>query len=91
MARSVSEAVAADDMRDALKAMAAKLAADFELADPSVSAQVAGQLRQVLKDLQALPVAKGVPKRDELRDRREARRTAPPVAPDAAKGGRKRG
>ena len=92
MARSVSEAAASGDIRATYEAIRDDLAKKLDGAPPAVAAQIAGQLRAVLKDLAAMPAAKVVPKRDDLRARREARRRAgaAAVAP-AAKGGRKRG
>lgn len=92
MAPSVSEAAKSGDVRATYEAMRDKLATDLDGADPAIAAQISGQLRQVLKDLQAMPSAKGVPKRDDLRKRREARRVAASTPePDPAKGGVKRG
>ena len=86
---SVAAAAASGDQRAALEAMRDKLAADMELADPAVVAQIAGQLRATLKDLAALPPAAGGSKTDEVRARREARRRAgAKAAPAAGRGGR---
>jgi len=65
--------LASDDPRVALKALQRKLAADMTLAEPSVSAQIAGQLRQVLKDLAALPGEESESPADEIAKRRAAR------------------
>lgn len=55
--------------RDGLEALRDKLAADLEAAEPSVSAQIAGQLRQVLRELDELPVAGGKSARERFADR----------------------
>ena len=92
MARSVSDSAASGDIRATYEALRDDLAKKLELAEPAVAAQIAGQLRAILKDLAAMPAAKVVPKRDDLRARREARRVAgAPAVARAAKGGRKRG
>lgn len=91
MARSVSEAAASGDVRAVLEAMRDDLAVKLERAEPAVAAQLAGQLRAIVKDLAAMPAAKVVPKRDDLRARREARRVAGAAAESpASKGGRQR-
>jgi hypothetical protein len=59
--------------REALEALRDELAAKFEEASTGVSAQIASQLRQVLKDLAELPDGKRVTKADELAARRRAR------------------
>ena len=75
-----------------MEAMRDDLAEKLERAEPAVAAQLAGQLRAIVKDLAAMPAAKVVPKRDDLRARREARRVAGAAAePPATKGSRKRG
>jgi hypothetical protein len=89
---SFAQVAATGDMRKTLEALRDHLAFKLDRADPAVAAQIAGQLRQVLKDLQALPAPKGGSKRDEAREKREARRVAAAApVPAAPKGGRKRG
>ncbi len=88
----VAEAAASGDYRTTLEAIRDQLAHQLERAEPAVAAQIAGQLRQTLKDLAQLPPAKGGSKLDEVRARREARRGAGAApASDAGRGGRKRG
>jgi hypothetical protein len=74
-----------------LEAIRDQLAAQLELAEPAVAAQIAGQLRATLKDLAALPAVKEGSKLDEVKQRREARRrAAAKAAPAASRGGRQR-
>lgn len=68
-APSIETDLLSDDPRTSLNALRRKLAADLMVAEPSVSAQIAGQLRQVLTQLAALPKAEGSVV-DELADRR---------------------
>lgn len=92
MARTVSEAATTGDVRATLEAVRDKLAAQLDAADPAVAAQISGQLRQVLKDLQALPAPKGGSKREDAKDKRAARRRAATASePAPAKGSRQRG
>lgn len=88
----VATAAASGDQRATLEAIRDQLAGQLEKAPPAVAAQIAGQLRQTLKDLAALPAEKKGSKLDEVKQRREARRRAaatPP--PGAGRGGRQRG
>lgn len=55
--------------REGLEALRDKLAADLEVAEPSVSAQIAGQLRQVLRELDEVPAAGGKSARERFADR----------------------
>jgi hypothetical protein len=80
---SLSGAVGSGDRRQALEAMRDALAAAMELAEPSVMAQLAGQLRQVLRELDELPASEGKSKRDELADRRKNRRAKAAVSAPA--------
>lgn len=71
--------LASDDAAVALEALQRKLAADLEVAPPAVSAQIAGQLRQVIKDRAALgPKVRSLV--DELADKRAARESEADVA-----------
>ena len=84
----VADAAASGDYRATLEAIRDQLAHQLERADPAVAAQIAGQLRQTLKDLAALPARKEGSKLDEVRARREARRgAAATAAPGAGRGG----
>ncbi len=85
----MAEAAASGDYRATLEAIRDQLAHQLERAEPAVAAQIAGQLRQTLKDLAQLPPVKGGSKTDEVRARREARRVAgAKAAPGAGRGGR---
>jgi hypothetical protein len=65
-----------DDLRVRLVALRDELTEALTAADVAVKAQLAGQLRAVLKDLAGLPVEDGeVSKADELESRRKARRS----------------
>lgn len=70
----VSSGLTATDPRQNLEALRDILAAALVAADPSVQAQIAGQLRAVYKDLAALPAEKKASKLDELAARRAASR-----------------
>jgi hypothetical protein len=84
------EAVKAGDRRRTLEELAATLAAHLDAADGSVAAQIAGQYRQVLKDLADLPPETVVkPKKDELRERRQARSRSATAKAGAAAGKQK--
>ena len=88
---AVADAAATGDQRATLEALRDHLAGQLELCEPAVAAQIAGQLRQVLKDLAAIPAAREGSKLDEVRARREARRgAAAKAAPAAGGGGRQR-
>lgn len=66
--------VQSDDRRRALVAVRDALAAAMQAADPAVQAQLAGQLRAVLKDISDLPtVAAGSPL-EAAKQQRAARR-----------------
>ena len=54
---AVLDAAQSGDQRKVLEAMRDTLAAAMDAADPAVQAQLAGQLRQVVKELAALPPA----------------------------------
>lgn len=86
---SVFDAARSGDQRALLEAIRDQLAADMARAEPAVVAQIAGQLRQVVKDLAALPPTREGSKTDEVKARREARRrAAAQAAPAAGRGGR---
>jgi hypothetical protein len=72
-ALTFTEAVKAGH-REALEAMRDKLAADMELAEPAVVAQIAGRLQAVLKELADLEVPTEVSPSDELAARLARRR-----------------
>jgi hypothetical protein len=74
-ARKTVAAAVKVGQREGLEAMRDSLAAALDVADPAVKAQIAGQLRAVIKDLAALPAVEvEVSASDQLRARREARR-----------------
>lgn len=56
--------------RQALEAMRDKLAADMEIAEPAVVAQIAGRLQAVLNELADLGAGEEVSRLDELAKRR---------------------
>lgn len=62
------------DRRLALETLRDSLAAKLDGADASVIAQISGQYRQTLAELDLLAPADATSKRDELRARRDARR-----------------
>jgi uncharacterized NAD(P)/FAD-binding protein YdhS len=81
--------LASDDAAVALEALQRKLAADLAVAPASVSAQIAGQLRQVIKDRQALgPKVRSVV--DDLADRRQNRESAAEVVARPKRRGQQR-
>ena len=55
--------------RDGLIALRDKLASAIEVAEPSVVAQLAGQLRSTLKELDELPDGKGKSARERFSER----------------------
>jgi hypothetical protein len=72
--------------RDDLELIRVELFAALTEADVAVKAQVAGQLRQVIKDLAALgEPAKEMSKADELASRRASRRSDAADSPPAPK------
>lgn len=86
--QSFSETVKSGTYRESLEALRDKLAVDMEGVDSKVVAQVAAQLRAVLKEIAGLPDAKVVSKADELARRREARLSAADPSASAAGEGR---
>lgn len=89
---SVAAVAALGDTRKTLEALRDKLAGQLDACEPAVAAQISGQLRQVLKDLQALPAPKGGSTRENAKQKRQARRsTAAATQPAPAKGVRHRG
>jgi hypothetical protein len=57
------------DRRERLEAIRDQLTAAMSSAEPSVMAQLAGQLRQTLKELDELPAAEGKSARERFADR----------------------
>ena len=57
------------DRRERLERMRDQLTAAMEVVDPPVMAQIAGQLRQVLKEIDELPEPKGKSARERLAER----------------------
>lgn len=71
------EDIKSGDHRKALTALRDVLADHLAIAEPSVSAQIAGRLQAVLNDLAALPAeASPLSTADQLRARRDKRRSA---------------
>lgn len=64
------------DHRKALLALRDVLADHLAVADPSVSAQIAGRLQAVLNDIAALPGEVVTSTTDQLRAKRDKRRSA---------------
>ena len=69
----MSNPLKSDDHRAALVALRDILADHLLLAEPNVSAQIAGRLQAVLSELAAMPAAITASKTDELRARRAKR------------------
>lgn len=80
---TVLAAAQSNNRRAALVALRDTLASAIDLAEPQVVAQLAGQLRQVLAELDALPAAGAKSRTDELKERRAARRAAAKAATTA--------
>lgn len=57
------------DRRDRLEAMRDQLTEAMRAAEPSVMAQIAGQLRQVLREIDELPVDEGMSARERFASR----------------------
>lgn len=74
--QTITQACATGDTRKALEALRDELAEALSKAEPAVKAQIAGQLRQVLLELDGLPDEKQRSVADDLADRRRARRAA---------------
>ena len=87
---TLSTVVGEGDRRRALEAMRDALAAAMEQSDPNVMAQIAGQLRQVLREIDELPAGERMSKRDELAQRRKDRRAKAAAESSAAAGGDER-
>lgn len=64
------------DTRKSLEALRDDLAEALSKAEPAVKAQIAGQLRQVLLELDGLPDEQQQSVADDLAQRRRARRAA---------------
>jgi hypothetical protein len=80
---SLKDDLAAGDRRQGLEALRDRLAIDLEVVDPRYRAPLAKQLMDVLKALDAIPVAEGS-KVDELARRRAARRSGAKVSERSA-------
>lgn len=61
--------MAVSDRRERLESIRDQLTEALALADVSVKAQIAGQLRQTLKELDELPEAEGVSARERFAKR----------------------
>jgi len=62
------------DRRQSLEALRDAIAEAMQDAEPRAFAQLAGQLRQVLREIEELPAGERMSKRDELSQRRKDRR-----------------
>jgi hypothetical protein len=81
----------ADMQRGDLEVLRVGLLAAFETADDAVKAQIAGQLRAVIKDLAGLgQEVKVVTVADEITARRQARESDPADLPSAGRRGEPR-
>jgi len=80
-------AVETGKLADQLKALALKLAAAMDDAEPTMVPQIAGQLRSTLVALDGLAPPEGKSASDELTERRQARRAAAKAAAFAAGSG----
>lgn len=74
MAAKKEPAPVVPSRRDDLVMMRAKLIAMLDIAEPSVAAQISGQLRQVIKDLSELPDEAVKSDVEKARERRAKRR-----------------
>ena len=72
---AVLDAAQSGDRRKVLEAMRDTLAAAMDAADPAVQAQLAGQLRAVVKEIADLPEAKADSPLEVARRSRSARRS----------------
>ena len=72
---SIIDAARSGDRRQALEAMRDKLAAEMDLAESSVVAQISGQLVRVLAELDGMPAGKATTL-DDLDKRRQDRLAA---------------
>lgn len=72
--QSVEQVARAGDRRRTLEALRDRLARDLDEAPATVSAQLASQLRETLRELDALPIAEEASAVDEIAARRKARR-----------------
>jgi hypothetical protein len=81
---AVLPAAQSNDRRAALVALRDTLAEAIDLAEPQVVAQLAGQLRQVLAEIDSLPAAGVKSLTDELKEKRAARRAAAKAATTAS-------
>lgn len=91
------EAAQSGDTRRALETLRDELASAFDLAPPTVCAQIAAQYRATLADLAALAPVKmtstipGVVTLDDAKAKRAARQSAATAAPATKPSRRKRG
>ena len=63
-----------EDHRERLEILRDQLTESMLRVEPQVQAQLAGQLRQVLRELSEMGEVEGKSKRDELKEKRDARR-----------------
>lgn len=88
---AVADVAATGDRIRTLEAMRDRLAADFDAAPPTVSAQLASQLSKVLAELAELGANTKVSDLDELADKRTRRLAAAGVPESPQRPARKRG
>ncbi len=89
--QSVAEVASTGDRIKTLEALRDRLAADFDAAPPTVSAQLASQLSKVLAELAELGANTKVSTVDELAAKRSDRLSAAGVPESPKRQARKRG
>lgn len=70
------KALTSGDHRQALEALRDVLAGHLLIAEPNVSAQIAGRLQAVLTELAAMPAGTKVSAKDEIKAARDRRRAS---------------
>lgn len=86
-AQSVESVARLGDRREILRALLVRLCADLDVAPPTVSAQLASQIRETCRELDQLPVSEGVSVVEDLAARRQARRATAAASGGAGRGG----
>jgi uncharacterized protein (DUF2267 family) len=74
------------DRRATLEALRDRLAADIDIAPATVTAQLAGKLQDILRELDELPVGAEVSEVDQITARYQARRAAAATAVHPSRG-----
>lgn len=88
--QSIQAVAATGDRVATLEAMRDKLAADMDVAPPTVTAQLAARLQAVLAELAEIAAPQKVSSLDELDKRRTAKLAAAGVAPTPQRASRQR-